>query len=138
MLRGGSTEQAREEVRRFGELAGNKRRYRIPYLRALAVLARWDGDTEQAIVHLQKAVQLAEEIGLPGELWQILTAQGELYQSCKNESQARQAFAHAAQVVQLLAGRIEDEQQRTTFLSAQQARAVLAHNAIERGREMTR
>jgi hypothetical protein len=33
LLRGGSTDQAREDVRRFGERAGNKRRYRIPYLR---------------------------------------------------------------------------------------------------------
>jgi predicted ATPase/DNA-binding SARP family transcriptional activator len=117
LLRGGSTDQAREEVRRFGERVGNKRRYRIPYLRALAVLARWDGDTEQAIVHLQQAVQLAEEIGLPGELWQLLAALGELHQSGKNEIMAKQACALAAQVVQSLADKIEDEQLRASFLS---------------------
>ncbi len=132
LLWGGSTEQAREEVRRFGERVGNRRRYRIPYLRALAGLARWDGDTEQAIVHLQQAVQLTEEIGLPGELWQILAALGELHRSDKNETEAQQAFARAAQVVQSLAARIEDEQQRTIFLSAQQVRAVLEHDATER------
>ncbi len=131
LLRGGSVEQAREEVRRFGERVGNRRRYRIPYLRSLAVLAQWDGNTEQAIVHLQQAVQLAEEIGLPGELWQILAVLGELYQSCENESQAQQAFTRAAQVVQSLADRMEDEQQRTIFLSSQQVQAVLAHDAIE-------
>jgi predicted ATPase/DNA-binding SARP family transcriptional activator len=125
LLRGGDTEQAREDVRRFGERFGNKRRYRIPYLQALAVLARWDGDTEQAIVHLQEAARLAEGIGLPGELWQLLAALGELYQSCKNESQAQQACARAAQVVQSLADRMEDEQQRTTFLSAQLVQRVL-------------
>jgi len=131
LLRGGSAEQAREDVRRFGERAHNKRRYRIPYLRALAVLAQWDGDAEQAIVHLQEAARLAEEIGLPGELWQILAVLGELYQLCKNESQAQQAFARAAQVVQSLADRIENEQQRTTFLSAQQVRVVLEHGTTE-------
>jgi hypothetical protein len=96
LLRVGSADQAREGVRLFGERVGNKQRYRIPYLRALAVLAQWDGDTEQAIAHLQEAAQLAEEIGLPGELWQLLVALGELYQSSKNESQAQQALAHAA------------------------------------------
>jgi len=68
----------------------------------------------------------------------ILAALGELYQAYKNESQAQQAFARAAHVVQSLAGRMEDEQHRTTFLSAQQVRAVLAHAATERGREMKR
>jgi DNA-binding SARP family transcriptional activator/predicted ATPase len=138
LLRGGRIDQAREDVRRFGERAGNKRRYRIPYLRALAVLAQWDNELDQAIAHLEAARALAEQLGLPGELWQILAALGELYQSCKNESQAQQAFARAAQVVQSLAGRMEDEQHRTTFLSAQQVRTVLAHAATERGREMTR
>ena len=132
LLRGGSVEQAREEVHRFGERVGNRRRYRIPYLRSLAVLAQWDGDTEQAISHLQQAVQLAEEIGLPGELWQLLAALGGSHRSDKNETAVQQAFARAAQVVQSLAARIEDEQQRTTFLSAQQVRAVLAHDATER------
>jgi predicted ATPase/DNA-binding SARP family transcriptional activator len=131
LLRGESVEQAKEEVRRFGELVGNKRRYRIPYLRSLAILAQWDGETEQVISHLQQAVQLAEEIGLPGELWQLLAALGELYQAHKNVSQARQAFARAAQVVQSLADRMEDEQQRTTFLSAQPVQAVLTRDAIE-------
>ena len=138
LLRGGSTEQAREDVRRFGERSRNKRRYRIPYLRASAVLAQWDNELDQAIAHLEAARDLAEQLGLPGELWQILAALGELYQACKNESQARQAFARAAQVVQSLAGRMEDEQHRTTFLSVQQVRTLLAHAATERGREMTR
>ena len=138
MLRGGRIDQAREDVRRFGERAGNKRRYRIPYLRALAVLAQWDNELDQAIAHLEAARDLAEQLGLPGELWQILAALGEVYQSCKNESQARHTFARAAHVVQSLAGRMEDEQHRTTFLSAQQVRTVLVHAATERGRETTR
>ncbi len=132
LLRGGSIGQAREDVRRFGERAGNKRRYRIPYLRALAVLAQWDNELDQAIAHLEAARDLAEQLGLPGELWQILAVLGELYQSCKNESQAQQAFARAAQVVQSLADRMEDEQQRTAFLSAQGVRAVLGYAATER------
>jgi tetratricopeptide (TPR) repeat protein len=131
LLRGERIEQAREEVSRFGERVGNRRRYRIPYLRSLAVLAQWDGDTEQAISHLQQALQLVEEIGLPGELWQLLAALGELYQACKNENQAQHAFARAAKVVQSLADRMEDEQHRTTFLSAHQFRALLEHGATE-------
>ncbi|HEY6407325.1 MAG TPA: AAA family ATPase [Ktedonobacteraceae bacterium] len=130
LLRGGNPEQAREEVRRIGEHAHNSRRYRIPYLRAEAALARWGNETDQAIAHLEAALMLAEELDLPGERWQILAALGEMYQSSKNESQARQTFARAAQIVQSLADRMEDGQHRTTFLSAQQVRAVLEHDVM--------
>jgi len=118
-------------VRRFGKHFGNKLRYRIAYLRAEAVLAQWEKKIEQALTHLEAARVLAEELGLPGELWQILAVLGELYSSCKNKSQAQQAFARAVQIVQFLAANIEDEQQRTTFLSGQSVRAVLAHDATE-------
>jgi len=81
LLLGGSTEQAREDVRRFGERAGNKRRYRIPYLRALAVLAQWDNELDQAIAHLEAARDLAEQLGLPGELWQNTGSPGRVVPS---------------------------------------------------------
>jgi DNA-binding SARP family transcriptional activator/predicted ATPase len=131
LLRGGSIEEAREDVRRFGESAHNKRRYGISYLRALAALAQWDHEIDQAITHLEAARVLAEQLGLPGELWQLLAILGELYQSSRNESQAQQAYAHAAQIVQSLADRIENEQQRTTFLSVQRIRTVLEQSRAD-------
>jgi predicted ATPase/DNA-binding SARP family transcriptional activator len=126
LLRGGSTEHAREMLRRFGEQVEDKRRYRIPYLQASAVLAQWENNIDQAIAHLEAARVLAEQLDLPGELWQILAFLGELYQSCENSSQSQSAFANAVQVVQSLAARIENEQQRKTFLSAQQVQALFA------------
>ena len=129
LLRGGKIEQAREEVRRFGELTHNKWRYRIPYLRAQALLARWDQEIDQAIAHLEAACNLARQLDLPGELWQMLAALGELYQLSTNAHQAWKACAEAARIIQSLADRMGNEQQRTTFLSAQQVRAVLEQNA---------
>jgi hypothetical protein len=93
------------------------------------VLAQCEHEIDQAIAYLEAARVLAQQLGLPGELWQILAALGELSQSYKNESQAWQVYAHAAQIVQSLADEMEDGQQRTTFLSAQQVRAVLEHDA---------
>ncbi len=103
----------------------DNRRYRIAYLRALTVLAHWRDEDKQAITHLQEAVTLAEEIGLPGERWQILAELGKLYQQQGDEQQAHLAFTDAAEVVQCLINTIEDEQQRTMFLSAKQVRSVL-------------
>ena len=71
LLRGGDERSAREEVGRFAERAEANERARIAYLRSLAVLSEFEGDTERAIEHLQQAQTLAEKIGLPEELWQI-------------------------------------------------------------------
>ena len=72
---------------------------------------------------------LANEIGLPGELWQIEVALGEVYTSCGEMEQAYQAFARAVAIVQGLAEKMEDEVLRTNFLTAPAVQRVL-----ERGR----
>jgi hypothetical protein len=46
LLRGGDERQAREAVQRLGERLGPYQRYRLPYLRSLAVLAAWEGLAE--------------------------------------------------------------------------------------------
>src|SRR5207237_10646333 len=67
ILRGGDESQAREAMHRLGEGLGPSPRFRIPYLQSLAVLAAWDGESEQAIGHLHEAAGLAADLGLPGE-----------------------------------------------------------------------
>src|SRR5205085_9066456 len=42
LLRGGDEHQARAVVQRLGERVGPNRRFRIPYLRSMAVLAAWE------------------------------------------------------------------------------------------------
>lgn len=125
LLRGGSIEEAREDVRRFGEQVGSNRRYRIPYLRALAVLAQFDGQREQAIQFLYEAAQLAQQIRLPAEHWPIQAALGRLHQQGGEHEQARAAFVHAATLIQELAGKIQDEELRRGFIEAQPVREVL-------------
>ncbi len=85
LLKGGEERLAREDVRRLGESVGQNKRFRLVHLRMLAVLDRWDGDTEGAIEHLREAEALAEEMGLPGELWQIRAALGKLHEESGDE-----------------------------------------------------
>ncbi len=129
LLRAGERERAAGEVRRFGEHIGTSRRYRIPYLRALSVLAEFRGEIDTAIAHVQEAAQLAEEMGLPGEMWSMWVALGEMYQKQGDEREANQTFARAAEIIQSLAKKMEDEQLRTTFLSAR-----LVQHTLERAR----
>jgi len=125
LLRGGSESLAREQLQRFGEAVGENRRLRLAYLRALAVLRRWEGDGAAAIEHLQEARGLAEEIGLPGELWQIGASLGELYGELGNGAEARRSRSRAAEVVRRLAAGIRDRELRLGFLSVAPVQAVL-------------
>jgi tetratricopeptide (TPR) repeat protein len=125
LLRGGDAELAREDAYRWGELVGHIPRYRLAHVRSLAMLAEWDGRREQAIAHLEEANALAEEIGLPGEQWQILARLGELYQSSGDAKRMREAFEQAAEIVQALAAKIDDQGLRAGFLAAGPAQPLL-------------
>jgi hypothetical protein len=72
---------------------------------------------------------LAEEIGLPGELWQIWAAHGELHEQRQEPEVAHDTFSRAAQIVERFAGEIEDEILNEGFLSAPQLRRVLETSA---------
>jgi tetratricopeptide (TPR) repeat protein len=129
LLRGGEEKLAREDVKRLGERVGGNHRFRLVYLRMLAVLAEWDGQTGEALARLQEARTLAEEIGLPGELWQIWAARGELHEQRGEPEEAHGAFFRAAGIVERLAGEIEDEALKKGFLSAPHLRRVLEASA---------
>ena len=125
LLHGGDERQARAEVQRLGERLGNYQRFRISYLRSLAVLAAWDGHSEQAIGHLNEAAQLAVSIRLPGEQWQIQAMLGRLYEAVGEPTQAQTAFGEATTIIRELAEGIEDEALRTNFLAGPQIQPVL-------------
>jgi len=127
LLRAGDERQAREEVRRLEERLGSNRRFRIPSLRSLAIFAAWEGEKERAIGHLREAAQLAAEIGLPGEQWQIQAALGSVYETAGEQAQAHTAFGEAARIIQELAQGIKDETLRSRFLAGPQIHPVLQH-----------
>jgi tetratricopeptide (TPR) repeat protein len=128
LLRAGDERLAREEVRRLmEERPGSNRRFRIPSLRSSAILAAWEGERQRAIGHLREAAQLAAEIGLPGEQWQIQAALGSVYETAGEQAQAHTAFGEAVRIIQELADGITDETLRVRFLGGPQIHPVLQH-----------
>jgi len=125
LLRGGDGELARSEVAQLGKIVGNNRRYRLPLHRSQAVLAQWDGDLKQAMTHLQAAEALAQEIGLPGEEWSILSAQSALYAQQGDQEQAEQAREAAGEILLSLADSIDQPEMRAGYLAASPVREVL-------------
>jgi hypothetical protein len=90
------------------ERAGQNKRFCVVRFGMLTVLARWDGDAERAIGHLREVKTLAEEMGSPGELWQIRAALGELHEDSGDEERAGRAFSWAAETLRSFASRIDD------------------------------
>ncbi|MGZ3644393.1 MAG: ATP-binding protein [Ktedonobacteraceae bacterium] len=125
LTRAGDIELATEDVKSFGEHFAHDRRFRIPYLRSLAVLARYRGEIEQAITYLQEAEKVADEIELPGELWSIKAALGELYLALDNEELASHAFTQAAVIVRNLSNYLENGNQRVNFFESPMVRRIL-------------
>ncbi len=124
LLRGGDGELARAEVARIAKVTKSAR-YRLPLLRSQAVLAEWDGDVAQAIAHLEAALALAREIGLPGEEWMILGELGRLYAGQEDQEKAQKVYDEAGTIVRRLAETIDDETLREGFLTAALVRSVL-------------
>jgi tetratricopeptide (TPR) repeat protein len=125
LLRGGDNDLARAEVVRLSEIVGKNRRYRLPLLRSQAVLAQWDGDTDQAMQYLQAAAALAQEIGLPGEEWPILGGLGSMYADRNDHEKAQQAWTTSARIIRSLAETIDEEDLRVAFLAAEPVRFIL-------------
>jgi DNA-binding SARP family transcriptional activator len=127
LLREGDERQAREEVQRQRERLRSNRRFRLPYLRSLALLADWQGLGSQAIDHLREAAGLATDLGLPTERWQIQATLGRVYEAGGEPAQARLAFGEAAAIIQGLAEGIKDETRRARYLAGLQIQPLLQH-----------
>jgi len=131
LLHAGEERQAQEEVQRLGECLGSNRRFHIPYLRSLALVADWQGLGSQAIAHLREAAEVAADLGLPEEQWQIQARLARLYEAEGETAQAHLAWAKASTIIQGLVEGIKDETRRARFLAGQQIQPVLQHAQSE-------
>jgi hypothetical protein len=117
LLRGGDIKLAREDIQRWGALVGHIPRYRPLYLRALALVAHWEGQIGEAIACVEEAQSLVDTLSLPGEQWQLLAKLGELYQADGQVGKAQRMRTQANEILQALAANIGDEHLRAGFLS---------------------
>ena len=125
LLRGGASDLARSGVEQLGQGSRNNRRYRIAWLRSLAVLARWDQDQAQAITYLREALALVQEIGLPGEEWAIWGSLSDLFAQRGESDLAQEARASAAAILLGLANSLDRPELRSGFLAADAVRHIL-------------
>ena len=126
LLRGGDGELAHECLDVFERRTrGQRGALRLGYLRAAAVLARWEGNGDEALALLHEAFGEAERLGLPGEIWQVSATLGEEYEERGETGRSERAFGRAAIVIRRLAANMADEDLREGYLAAPQVRNVL-------------
>ena len=114
----GDREEAQREVQDFGAKVGENRRYRLAHLRCQAALQRGLGEHARAAECLQDAARLAGEIGLTGELWQILSELGGCLRRCARQDDAYQAFVEANRVIDWIAAQIKNPALKQDFLQS--------------------
>jgi DNA-binding SARP family transcriptional activator len=117
LARAGALDMARKEAARFKVRVFDSKRYYLPHSRAMAVLALVDGQEEEALDQLKAARGLALEMHLPGELWPIEAEMARIYTRQGRLEEAQAALERARAIIQMLAGRITNEQIGLRFLT---------------------
>ena len=85
----------------------------------------------QAVTHLENALALAQEIGLPGEEWLILGELGKLYGALGEDEKVRTAYEEAGVIIRRLAETIDDAGLREGFLTAVPIRSILERSNMD-------
>jgi tetratricopeptide (TPR) repeat protein len=73
---------------------------------------------------MNKALAVAQEIGNPPQLWKTYAALGELHERKGDATQARVMYAHALQVIDEVASKLQDTELKRTFLGARQVQEI--------------
>lgn len=99
-------------------------------LRGQALLAQ--GLMGQAEEALQRALAISQDIGNPAQLWQTHQALGTFYEAQAKWQRSHMAYQNALEIVEKVAARLQSDELRQIFLTAQpvqQLRDSLAHTA---------
>ena len=91
-------------------------------LRGQALMAQ--GKVSEAERDLSTALEVAQEIGNPPQLWKTHVALGELHKAQGRPGEARQCSRDALSVIEGVAAGLEDESLRQTFLSSDHVQGI--------------
>jgi Flp pilus assembly protein TadD len=84
-------------------------------------------ESDNAIQSMSEAVLILREVGNPRQLWQAFASLASAYEKLGRESEAREQWGAAAEVIQKTANGLSDRELREGFLNANPIRDILAH-----------
>ncbi len=124
LLRHGDIEGARQEINQFGERVGSNRRYLVSYYICCATLDFGLTHFKEATEYVLKAIELAEQIGLTGELWQMYKMLGQIYEFDGQDSIAAQSYERAQTGIAEVASHISDPALKQLFVESAMKRKI--------------
>jgi tetratricopeptide (TPR) repeat protein len=104
--------------------SGKSRKYMAMGWRLRGKVYWKQGKMKQAEKELSIALEMAQEVGNPPQLWKTFLSYGNLKQSLEKIKEAQIAYRHALQVIDEVAEKIEDRQLKETFLHSDHVREI--------------
>jgi class 3 adenylate cyclase/tetratricopeptide (TPR) repeat protein len=96
------------------------------FSRLLGVVRMKREEFELAISSISEAILILKEVGNPRQLWEAHVSLASVYDRLRRESEAREQWGAAAEVIQKTANGLSDRELREGFLNAKPIRGILA------------
>jgi tetratricopeptide (TPR) repeat protein len=120
--------EAEARIRKNLEISRREHTKKIEgrFLRLLGEVQMKRNESENAIRSLNKAVLILKEVGNPRLLWEVHASLASAYEKLRRESEAREQWGAAAEVIHRTANGLSDRQLREGFLNARPIHKILA------------
>jgi tetratricopeptide (TPR) repeat protein len=96
------------------------------FLRLLGEVQMKRNGFDHAILSISEAILILKEVGNPRQLWEAHTSLASAYEKLRRESEARDQWGAAAEVIHKTANGLSDRNLREGFLNAKPIRDILA------------
>ena len=100
------------------------------FLRLLGEVQMKRNEFDNAISSISEAILILKEVGNPRQLWEAHASLASAYEKLRRESEAREQWGAAAEVIRKTASGLSDRELREGFLSAKPIRDILAKASI--------
>jgi len=100
------------------------------FLRLLGEVQMKRNESDHAISSIREAIVILNEVGNPRQLWEAHTSLASAYEKLHRESEAREQWSAAAEIIHKIANGLSDRGLREGFLNAKPIRDILAKASI--------
>jgi len=117
LLHNGDVNLAQQEITQFAERVGNNQRYLVSYHLCSATLNWGLGQYKKALGNIHEAISIAEEIGLAGEIWQMVQMLGMIYKADKQNEKAEQTNKQVLELLGEISSHFSTPSLKDTFFT---------------------
>ncbi len=129
LLQRGSIDEAEARIAKNLEISRREHTKKIEgrFLRLLGEVQMRRREPDAAISSVHEAILILKEVGNPRQLWEAHASLASAYDKLGRESEAREQWGAAAEVIQKTANGLSDRWLREGFLKAKPIRDILAN-----------